>query len=162
MFNDGFCFDRKFYVEHGVIFSVRGSLTKVELEIRKIFEALRKSNVDFEEDIFISVLNVSETKSNKILEALVVVATDIAVGMDFCGRMDCKNLDSFDFGKVISCVSLSDDRSVENAREMLLSTVERYKIPVSGNVWYKGSLECFLGYQTKKMQMFVQRMQNVF
>ena len=161
-FNDGICFDRKFYVEHGVIFSVRGSLTKVELEIRKIFEALRKSNVDFEEDIFISVLNVSETKSNKILEALVVVETNYSVGVEFCGRMDCKNLDSFDFGKVISCESLSDDKSVENAREMLLSTVERYKIPVSGNVWYKGSLECFLGYQTKKMQMFVQRMQNVF
>lgn len=161
-FDDGICFDRKFFVEHGVIFSVRGSLTKVELEIRKVFEALRKSSVEFEEEIFISVLNVSETNSNKILEIVIIVATDNAVGEDLCGKMDCKSLDSFDFGKVISCESLSDDKSVEGARNLLLSAVEKYKIPVSGNVWYKGSLDSFLGYQIKKMQVFVQRMKNVF
>ena len=161
-FNDGICFDRKFFVEHGVIFSVRGSLTKVELEIRKVFENLRNCNVDFCDDIFISVLNVSETKSNKILEAVVIVPAERPVDGFVCESMDCKNLEAFDFGKIISCESLSDDKSVESAREMLLSAVGKYKIPVSGKIWYNGSLECFLGYQTEKMHVFIQRMQNVF
>jgi len=154
--------EKVFFVKKGIMLSIRGSLSKMDLEIRKAFESLRKNNISFDEKIYISVISISNTKINKILEVIAIVETDKSLDEKLCKEIDCKNVISFDFGRVLACESFSNDKSVEAAKKMLYQTVEKYKIPIKGHLWYKGTLEAFLGYREEKLELFVERMGNVF
>lgn len=154
--------DKSFYVEHGISFRVMGTLTKVEMEFKKIVSQLKLMNVKFEPEMIISVLNTMETNSNKVLEMAIIVRTSEKLSDEKLKQLNCNLVENLSFGECISGEVLSKDNLVEDMKAELSRNVCNYKIPVTGLVWYEGSMDAFLGYREEKITVFMQRIKNVY
>ena len=163
--DENLIFNERFFVKKGVVCSVKGTLTKLELELKGIMDWLKEKGVGIDEKLYISVLNIAEARSNKVLDAVAVIPIDEKAKLtklpDFF-KENCRLVTDNDFGKCISAKSLSQDKIVDQTKERIHRMVQGYKIPVQGYYWYKGSLEAFLGYRNEEISVFMQRAENVY
>ena len=158
-------FNESFFVKKGIACSVKGTLTKLELELKGIMEWLGEKGVGFEKELYISVLNIAEARSNKVLDivAIIPIADEAKLTkLPAFFQEHFKILEDNDFGKCISAKSLSQDKFVEQTKERIHRMIQGYKIPVQGYYWYKGSIEAFLGYRSEEISVFMQRANGVY
>lgn len=158
-------FEKEHVVQNGITCSICGTLTRIEMEIKEVFKWLNKKHIAYENDIYISVLGIADTRSNKILNVKVIIPIyENLWELDerLKNKCNCKIVRDFNFGKNLLVETVSAEADVEKARNLLYSVIQGYKIPVKGTYWYKGSLEAFLGYKNESISVFYQRMENVY
>ena len=158
-------FNESFFVKKGIACSVKGTLTKLELELKGIMEWLEEKGISFEKELYISVLNIAEARSNKVLDivAIIPIADEAKLTkLPAFFQEHFKILEDNDFGKCISAKSLSQDKFVEQTKGRIHRMIQGYKIPVQGYYWYKGSIEAFLGYRSEEISVFMQRANGVY
>ena len=163
--DESILFNESYFVKKGIACSVKGTLTKIELELNGIMEWLTEKNVSFDKQLYISILNIEETRSNKLLDAIAIIPIDYKAQIkklpDFFSE-NCKLVENNSFGRVISAKTLSKDNYVDKTKEHIHQLIESFRIPVQGYYWYKGTLQAFLGYRNEEISVFMQRAEGVY
>ena len=163
--DESILFNESYFVKKGIACSVKGTLTKIELELNGIMEWLTEKNVSFDKQLYISILNIEETRSNKLLDAIAIIPIDYKAQIkklpDFFSE-NCKLVENNSFGRVISAKTLSKDNYVDKTKEHIHQVIESFRIPVQGYYWYKGTLQAFLGYRNEEISVFMQRAEGVY
>ncbi|MCQ2591867.1 MAG: SPASM domain-containing protein [Treponema sp.] len=155
-------FGEHYVVENGLVYSFAGTLSKVELELSRLFSDLERKGVSFSRKVFLVVKNVIRETKVEVLDLDVVVPI---LEDNFDLKDYAKNGISFvrklDFGKCISG-KVGSSKEVETLRGKIDFTIGRYSIPVSGLYWYFAEPKAFLGYKEDEISVFMPRQENTY
>jgi len=161
-YDERLIFDKKFVLEECVRFSFKGTLTRFQREVSKMFLFLEKNNMHYKKEIFVCVNDVYSSGENNLLDMSVYIETREKMPFDAAGNSDYESLQRFSFGRCIYADTVSEESQIEAIKKVMMDTVKRYKIPVKGAYVYKGTLEGFLGYEKSNFGVMMLLPENVF
>ena len=153
-------FERTYYVRRGIRFWIKGTLSKVEIELKKMEKVIYDSGCRCRDEIFIMIKSLSSAGVNKILELEVIIPYD--AGKDFKGLEGCELLRDFDFEECVSVSCASDERTVVQMKGLLGNAARNFGMTLDGGFWFKARWKVFLGYESGKVNVFIRKKKNIY
>jgi len=152
-FNDNLKLDKNYFIPDGIEKNVKGTLSRVEIEINKMYNYLDSKKIKYKEDVFISINKVEEKKVNSILDVRVILPTE---------KYDCllekyNCIKNFSIKNCISGKTLSNEQSVNKLKQQIYEPVKAYRLPLSSSFWYKGTYKALFGHTNEQIECFVQK-----
>lgn len=161
-YDERLVFDKRFVLNDCIRFNFKGTLTRFEREVSKMFLFMEKNNMHYKKEFFACVNDVYKSDGNDVLDVSIYMETREKIPFSAAESSDYECLDSFDFGRCIYSETESEDAKIEETKQILLDTVKRYRIPVNSHFIYKGTLEGFLGYEKSRFGVMMTLPENVY
>ncbi|MCR4733394.1 MAG: SPASM domain-containing protein [Treponema sp.] len=159
-YDDRVSFKKRFFVRKGVRFSVEGTLSKVEMEIKRIEGLLLDEGAKIKEEVFISVKNIRPAGVNKILDVEVIIPYD--GGKNNQGLGVGTFVREFDFGECVSGLCGSEEESVEEMKRLIGDAARNFGLAVDGSFWFKAKPSAFFGYKNSNVDVFLQKKNFIY
>lgn len=153
-------FGKKFVVKNAILLKFEGTLTKFELKFREFFEKMQKIGVKINPKFYTCVNEIQQLKRGTVIRGTAIVPLD-----DDPKKLAGEKyfvLSNFDFGQCFGGTCSSSEESVEEMKSVILKQVQEFHVPVINAIWYKGTLDAFLGYSDEDVDVFIQRKPGVF
>lgn len=154
-------FSKVFSFENGISYEFDGTLVKFEKEISKLFLFIEKLNLHYEKEIYVTVENIKNVGKSQMIHFVVMIQTKEKIENEWLKGTNYNSIKNYESGFCISIECNSDDDEMESAKNKLYEFAEMYKVPVNGNLIYKGNIEAFLGVKEFKMNVFMCQKKNV-
>lgn len=163
-YDESLSFTKKYFVRKGVRFFVEGTLSKLELEIRRVMCVLLDAGAKRKDEIYITIKNLHDCGANKVLEADVIIPFDGKV--DFCREGSVEPgfelLREFWFGECVSGSCDSGEKNVEWMKGLLSDAARKFGMKLDGTFWFKARPEVFFGYKNSIVEVFLRKKSFVY
>lgn len=150
--NDNISFEKEYFIANGIEKNIKGTLSRIEIEIKRMYNYIYKHNIKTTDEMYFSVTDVESKDSINILNARVILPASNINGK-IKGYKHIKNLT---FNNCISGSSLSNQKDMERMKQQIIQPVRDFKIPLASSFWYKGSLRAIMGHSNELIECFVQ------
>lgn len=154
---DDLALDKTYFISNGIEKSLKGTLTRLEIEINKMYNYLDSKNIKCKKEMFLSIDSVDkieQKQENSILNVRVILPTE-----DYDCLLDkYKCIKNYSLKNCISGKTLSNEQSVNKLKQRIYEPVKALRIPLSSSFWYKGSVNALFGHSTnEEIECFVQK-----
>lgn len=151
-------FDQKFHVKNAILFKFEGTLTKIELKLREFYEKNAEKGVILNPKFYITISEIRENLRSKVLYGTVIIPVESGVEK-LNGEFVIKD---FDFGKCFGGRTFSNDKCSTELKNKIQKQALTFNMPVVNGMWHRGTLDSFLGYSDEEVDIFMQRIPNVY
>ena len=152
--SDDLSLDKTYFISNGIEKNLKGTLSRLEIEIDKMYNYLNSKNIKCKKDVFLSINKIEGNKDNSILNVRVILPTE-----DYdCLLENYKCIKNYSLKNCISGKTLSNEQSVNKLKQRIYEPVKALRIPLSSSFWYKGSLKALFGHsKNEQIECFVQK-----
>lgn len=154
-------FTKEFTFQNGLLHEFKGTLVEFKNEMEKVISFLKDLNVQHKEEIYISVEGIESFGENKLLKFKVMIPTLKEIDEQRLSSTNYKVIRNYSSGHCISMKSKSNDDEMSVVKDLIYGFVEKFKVPVKGNLVYKGPVDVFTGEREEIIDVYLCQTENV-